>query len=175
MDSPRQRLPATLTTTRLVLTTPALAHVPAIAELANNPRLLAVLTRLPNPYGESDAVFFVEELARSAEEWAWAIELEGRFIGTIGLHLLDGQPPALGYWLGEPFWGQGYGTEAARAVVQTAQQAGFTALRSRALVSNSASLAVLRKVGFVELGQAFEETGTLVGQPVVLLGQDLPQ
>lgn len=175
MDSPRQRLPASLTTARLELTTPVLAHVPAIAELADNPRLLAVLTRLPNPYRESDAVFFVEELARSAEEWAWAIEYEGRFIGTIGLHLLDGQPPSLGYWLGEPFWGLGYGTEAARAVVDTATLAGYTALRARALVSNAASLTVLRKTGFVELGRGVEQTGTLVGQSVVLLGQDLPQ
>jgi RimJ/RimL family protein N-acetyltransferase len=42
-------------------------------------------------------------------------------------------------------------------------------------VSNAASIAVLRKVGFVELGQGIEETGTLVGQPVVLMGLDLPQ
>jgi len=175
MDRPSLRLPATMTTERLVLTTPSLAHVPAMAELANNETLLAVLTRLPNPYGETDAVFFVEEIARAGEEWAWSIELDGRFIGTIGLHLVDEQLPSLGYWLGEPYWGNGYGTEAARAVVGAAREAGFSALRSRALVSNAASIAVLRKVGFVELGQGIEETGTLVGQPVVLMGLDLPQ
>ena len=164
MDRSRDRLPATVTTDRLVLTTPSLAHVPEMAVLANNRAIYAVLSRLPHPYDESHGRFFVEEIARGPEEFAWSILLQGRYIGTIGLHLLPGQAPELGYWLGQPFWGHGYATEAARAVVAAAREAGYPALRSRALLSNAGSRNVLAKAGFSEIGEAIDDAGTLVGQ-----------
>ena len=164
MDRSRDRLPATVTTDRLVLTTPSLAHVPEMAVLANNRAIYAVLSRLPHPYDESHGRFFVEEIARGPEEFAWSILLQGSYIGTIGLHLLPGQAPELGYWLGQPFWGHGYATEAARAVVVAAREAGYPALRSRALLSNAGSRNVLAKAGFSEIGEAIDEAGTLVGQ-----------
>ena len=164
MDRSRDRLPATVTTDRLVLTTPSLAHVPEMAVLANNRAIYAVLSRLPHPYDESHGRFFVEEIARGPEEFAWSILLQGSYIGTIGLHLLPGQPPELGYWLGQPFWGHGYATEAARAVVAAAREAGYPALRSRALLSNAGSRNVLAKAGFSEIGEAIDDAGTLVGQ-----------
>ena len=164
MDRSRDRLPATLTTDRLVLTTPSLAHVPEMAVLANNQAIYAVLSRLPHPYDESHGRFFVEEIARGPEEFAWSILLQGSYIGTIGLHLLPGQAPELGYWLGQPFWGHGYATEAALAVVAAAREAGYPALRSRALLSNAGSRNVLAKAGFSEIGEAIDDAGTLVGQ-----------
>ena len=164
MDSIKDRLPATMTTDRLVLTTPTLAHVPEMAILANNKTIYAVLSRLPHPYAESDGVFFVENIARGPEEFAWSILRDGHYIGGMGLHLLPDQLPELGYWLGEPHWGQGYATEAAHAVVAAARTAGYPALRSRALLSNAGSRNVLRKVGFIETGEAVDETGTLTGR-----------
>src|SRR5690349_18041013 len=99
----KSRLPAA----RLALTTPAMAHVPEMAVLANNQRIAQVLARLPHPYAESDGVTFITQIARGDTEFAWSILSDGRYIGTIGLHLLPEQLPELGYWLGEPFWGQG--------------------------------------------------------------------
>jgi RimJ/RimL family protein N-acetyltransferase len=167
MNSTRDRLPATITTDRLVLTTPTLAHVPEMAVLANNKAIHAVLSRLPHPYAESDGVFFVEQIARGPEEHAWAILHDGHYIGTMGLHVLPDMLPELGYWLGEPHWGHGYATEAARAVVAAAREAGYPALRSRALVSNAGSRNVLRKVGFIEIGEDVDKAGTLVGQTMM--------
>lgn len=46
MNSMKDRLPATLTTDRLLLTTPTLAHGSAIARLANNARIHDVMSRL---------------------------------------------------------------------------------------------------------------------------------
>jgi RimJ/RimL family protein N-acetyltransferase len=167
MDSIKDRLPATLTTDRLVLTTPTLAHVPEMAVLANNKAIYAVLSRLPHPYAESDGVFFVETIARGETEFAWSILREGTYLGTIGLHLLPDQLPELGYWLGEPHWGNGYATEAALAVVAAARGAGIAALRSRALLSNAGSRNVLAKAGFVETGETVDEAGTLAGRQVM--------
>lgn len=167
MNSIKDRLPATITTDRLVLTTPTLAHVPEMATLANNKAIHAVLSRLPFPYAESDGVFFVEQIARGPEEHAWAIMRDDRYIGTMGLHVWPDRLPELGYWLGEPHWGQGYATEAAHAVVAAARAAGYPALRSRALLSNAGSRNVLRKVGFIEIGEDMDKTGTLTGQTVM--------
>ena len=173
MNSIKDRLPAILTTDRLVLTTPTLAHVPEMAVLANNKAIYEVLSRLPHPYAESDGIFFVEEIARGPEEFAWAIEAYGRYFGGIGLHLLPNQLPELGYWLGEPHWGQGYATEAARAVVTAAREAGYPALRSRALLSNAGSRNVLAKIGFIETGEAIAEAGTLVGRRMMQMRLEL--
>ena len=57
--------------------------------------------------------------------------------------------PEIGYWLGVPFWGQGYATEAARAVIDYAfEEFGSTELRAGARVVNPASRRVLEKCGF---------------------------
>ena len=167
MNSTRDRLPATITTDRLVLTTPTLAHVPEMAVLANSRAIYEVLSRLPHPYDESHGRFFVENIARGPEEFAWSILLQGSYIGTMGLHLLPDQLPELGYWLGQPYWGHGYATEAAQAVVAAARSAGYPALRSRALLGNAASRNVLRKVGFTETGGDVDRAGTLAGRQVM--------
>lgn len=172
MNSIRNRLPDTITTDRLMLTTPALAHVPEMAELANSMAIYQVLSRLPHPYQESHGRFFVENIARGPEEFAWSILLQGHYIGTMGLHLLPDMLPELGYWLGQPYWGHGYATEAAQAVVGAARSAGYPALRSRALLDNTGSRNVLRKVGFIETGEDVDRVGTLAGQQVMQMRLD---
>lgn len=169
MTSLRDALPATITTKRLVLTTPVLAHVPAMAVLANSRAIYEVLSRLPHPYGEQDGRFFVDTIARGPDEFAWSILRDGQFIGVVGLHLQADQLPELGYWLGEPFWGQGYATEAATAVVGATRSAGAAALQARALLTNAGSRNVLHKAGFTETGQGIDEKGTQQGKRVALL------
>ena len=169
MTALKDRLPTTLTTARLVLTTPVLAHVPQMAVLANNKRIHEVLSRLPYPYAEEHGTEFVTEIARGETEFAWSILLDGTYIGTMGLHLLPDQLPELGYWLGEPYWGQGFATEAGRAVIDAARAAGAAALRSRALLTNIGSRNVLKKLGFVEIGEDTDTSGTLTGQTVMLM------
>ena len=174
MTSFTDRLPRSITTERLVLATPTLAHVADMAVLANSKAIHAVLSRLPHPYDESHGRFFVEEIARGPEEFAWVLELNGRFIGNIGLHLLPGRLPELGYWLGEPHWGQGYASEAARAVVAAARAAGAPALRSQALLINTASRKVLSKAGFTEIGEDTAREGTIAGQTVMQMRLEFP-
>jgi len=171
----KDRLPTTIRTARLVLAEPTLAHVPEMAILANNKAIHAVLSRLPYPYGESDGRFFVETIARGDSEFAWAIEHNGVFVGVIGLHLLPGRLPELGYWLGEPHWGQGFATEAGLAAVAAARAAGAAGLRSRALLDNLGSRNVLRKLGFLEIGEDIDTTGTLVGRKIMQMRLEFDQ
>jgi [ribosomal protein S5]-alanine N-acetyltransferase len=50
----------------------------------------------------------------------FALKKTDRLIGGVGLDGSTGdgsEEPALGYWLGQPYWGNGYGREAAAAVI----------------------------------------------------------
>ena len=167
----RHDLSHALQTDRLSLVQPAPEHVGAMARLANNANIHAMMARLPYPYGEDDARFYIEQIAPGPHEHCFAIMRDGdELIGTVGLHLAGGERPELGYWLGERYWGQGYGTEAARAVVEMARAADYPGLRARALASNAASLNVLRKLGFVDDGEGREPDGaTHAGAPALFL------
>lgn len=60
-----------------------------------------------------------------------------------------GDAAELGYWIGVPFWGCGYATEAARGLIDYAfGDLGYKVLTASARVSNPASRRVLEKCGF---------------------------
>lgn len=171
----KDRLSATIRTQRLVLATPALAHAPAIAALANNANVHKWLARLPFPYALADAEYFITEIARSETEFAWVILADDAVTGIVGLHLRPGMLPELGYWLSEPHWGQGLATEAGEAAVAAARAAGAPGLRSRARKDNTGSRRVLEKLGFAEIAEETEREGNLTGQTMVLMRLEFSQ
>ena len=77
----------------------------------------------------------------------------------------------IGYWLGVAFWGQGYATEAARALIDHAfGDLGYDRLAGGARVSNPASRRVLEKCGFQWTGSALPHPGA----GLVRTGRSLP-
>lgn len=152
-----------LETDRLTLRQPTLADVNAIARLAND-RRIAENTRLPHPYSPQHAVDFVRRVAGESREAAFLIEHHHAPIGMVGADWREAETPELGYWLGVEYWGQGFGTEAARAVIDfTFEEFDVALIRSGARVANPASRNILEKCGFqwcgVEL-QRFEALGS---------------
>lgn len=135
-----------LRTARLVLRAPRADDAPAVATLANDLRVSAMTARVPHPYSEADA----EQFIAKARAGAFTVTLaDGSPIGLCGIDLFRGEQPELGYWLGVPYWGHGYATEAARAVIDHAfDDAAVEALTAGARVSNPASRRVLEKCGF---------------------------
>jgi RimJ/RimL family protein N-acetyltransferase len=142
-----QRIPV-LKTARLVLRAPVHSDVPAIVALAGDRRVAENTARIPHPYTAADAAAVFTAINQSGGETVFAIELDGALIGMCGLAPRpDGVE--LGYWLGVPFWSHGYGTEAARAVIDYGfAKLGHDVLHSGARVSNPASRRVLEKCGF---------------------------
>ena len=110
--------------------------------------------RVPHPYGEADAEAFIA--AGLKHRFVIARKKDGVFLGMIGLHPEDGYE--FGYWLGKPFWGVGYATEAARRLVhyafeeldQPTAQAGW-------FHDNPASGNVLAKLGARHNGSRMRE------------------
>ena len=138
-----------LETERLVLRRPALADVKAIARLINDRRIAQNTARIPHPYAVSDAEDFVNFVAQQPQDTNFLITREGELIGGIGVDLSKSATPEIGYWIGLPFWGQGYATEAARAIIDYAfEEFGCSELRAGARVVNPASRRVLEKCGF---------------------------
>jgi RimJ/RimL family protein N-acetyltransferase len=115
--------------------------------IANDKRIHEMLARLPHPYTKADALNFIENIARTENEHAYAItQKDGQLIGMIGLQLHPNDMPELGYWLGEPYWGKGYATEAVGALL--AEVVDHTSISARSITKNEASVAVLLKAGF---------------------------
>ena len=127
-ETVRETSPKTLQTARLILRPPRLQDTKAIAALANDIRIAQNTLRLPHPYTVADAETFIASTDKGEGEAAFIVTLRsGALIGVAGIAKLNGSAPELGYWLGVPFWGHGYATEAARAVIDYA----FTRARLR--------------------------------------------
>jgi RimJ/RimL family protein N-acetyltransferase len=79
-------------------------------------------------------------------------------VGACGVSRIGDPSEAtweLGYWFGVPYWGLGYASEAAQAVMAWARdQLGALVFGAGHFVDNPASGAVLRKLGFVPTGPA---------------------
>lgn len=148
-DQFREHSSVVLETARLRLRKPTLADVKAIAVMANDRRVAENTRRLPYPYTQAHAEAFIQAQAKG-DETVFLIELK-RDRTALGLCGLAGpaSSPELGYWLGHRHWGNGYGSEAARAVIAH----GFTAtpayrLTAGARVTNPASRRILEANGF---------------------------
>ena len=144
----------TLTTEHLILRPFTLADAPDVQRLAGDHEIAATTLRIPHPYLDGMAEEFLGglEAARArGERLAYAITRreDGVLLGAIGLELVaEHERAELGYWIGKQYWGNGYCTEAARAVVRY----GFTELKLNRIEAhhfgmNTASGRVMRNTG----------------------------
>ncbi len=149
-----QKQPVILTTERLLLRSFTMEDIPALLPLIGAREVAATTLRIPHPYTVDDAKQFLEY-----SDGVWAKGEGARFgiflregeklCGGIGLQShREHNQAEIGYWMGVPFWGSGYCTEAVRAVLAY----GFGTLRLNRIHAghfsgNPASGRILRKVG----------------------------
>jgi RimJ/RimL family protein N-acetyltransferase len=145
----------TLETERLVLRPPGAQDIARIVLLADNWDVARQTARLPFPYTPADAEAFLA----ICPEGCFAVTLDRLFIGMIGLEDRENDHSELGYWLGEPYWGQGFATEAGEAVLRFGFEArGAEAIASGHFMDNPASGRVLQKLGFRYTGIAMRKS-----------------
>jgi 8-oxo-dGTP diphosphatase len=121
------------------------------------------LSRLPYPYTETHGREWIasvqhEHATGCARRFAVALKGDNRLIGGCGLdgEMLDGvtDEPVLGYWLGQPYWGNGYGCEAVAALVDyTFRTFAAEAISAYTDPANIASQKVLLKCGLERTGE----------------------
>jgi len=130
----------------------------SLVEHANNRKIwLNLRDRFPHPYTKRDGREFLRTMLTQRPETAFAIAIGGAAVGGIGFVKMpdvERVSAEIGYWLGEPFWGQGISTEAVVAVTRYAIAThGFTRLFAMPFASNQASCRVLEKAGYVLEGR----------------------
>ncbi len=129
----------------------------AIHSVINDWDIVSKLSRVPWPYTMSDAQGFAryaETAADNGSDLVLAVCLRPslQIIGTIGCAKRDTGDWELGYWLGKSFWGHGFVTEAAQALVAGMfESCRVPVLMSGHHLDNPASARVLAKLGFTPL------------------------
>ncbi|MDP9128676.1 MAG: GNAT family N-acetyltransferase [Pseudomonadota bacterium] len=149
-------------TERLLLRALKETDLPRLVELIGEWDVVRWLVQLPHPYILKHAQEFHNRMAEchrqgAAEYFVIASRADKGLMGAVGLHPSRTEPRpgelVLGYWLGKPFWGQGFMTEAVAATIALA----FASDENKTILSttdpaNEASQKVLRKAGFTYLG-----------------------
>src|SRR5262249_19769776 len=139
-----------LETSRLILREWMESDIPELVPLIGAREVAEMTLRIPYPYEEEHARKFIASVPKENElRLSIRLRNDGRLVGEIGLHpLMEHQRAELGYWIGVPFWGKGYATEAAREVMRY----GFETLKLNRIFggvfeNNAASRAILLKLG----------------------------
>jgi ribosomal-protein-alanine N-acetyltransferase len=142
--------PPTLETARLRLRPYRDADIAELVPLIGTREVAATTLRIAHPYTEQDGRDFLALAQEPDKIWlVVALRSDGRQIGGIGLRVDQQHHHAeLGYWLGVPYWGQGYATEAAREMLRY----GFETLQLHRIFAshfkpNAASGRILVKLG----------------------------
>jgi RimJ/RimL family protein N-acetyltransferase len=149
----------TLTTERLVLRPLTLAHAPAVQRLAGAREVADTTLTVPHPYPDGVAEAWIAmhpDRFAAGDEAVFGITLRetGELMGVVGLVSTRAHRRAeLGYWMGVPFWGRGFCTEAARAAVRFAlTDWEMSRVTAHHFTRNPASGAVLLKAGMMREG-----------------------
>jgi [ribosomal protein S5]-alanine N-acetyltransferase len=149
-----------LTTPRLVLRPFAHADAPAVQELLSDAEIAAGTLRIPHPYPAGAAAEWIAGLASKWAEgrfaaWALADAESDQLRGAISLRLSPAHRRAeVGYWVARAAWGQGYATEAVRAMIAY----GFDVLHlhrveGHCYTENPASARVMQRAGMRHEGR----------------------
>ena len=140
---------------------------PDVERLAGDWNVARMTTRIPHPYPAGSGAMWIathDPARRNGSAYPSAVTRGGELVGCVGLNNLDSKSWThrvpdeqatleLGYWIGAPFWGKGYATEAAAAVIAFAfGWLGKTHLVAGCFPDNAASRRVLEKHGFAANG-----------------------
>ncbi len=131
-----------------------ISDIDQLVALAYNPQIAQFLDDgFPSPYNRESGLGYLQAIEEAEAGFMFrAIDLNGLAIGSIGLkpkagiqrHVLE-----VGYWLGEPYWGQGIMSWAIREMCELGfTQAGIKRITAGVMEHNTGSQRVLEKAGF---------------------------
>ena len=130
----------------------------SLVKYINNWNITKNMTdKIPFPYTETNGREFIEYAGKDDPIHIFAIDIDGQAAGSIGIHPQDDihrKNAELGYWLAEPYWGQGIMTNAVKQMVVFAFNTyDIDRVFARPFGTNKASQRVLEKAGFMLEGK----------------------
>ncbi len=143
-----------LATERLLLRPLQREDAGIVEEYASDYAIAKTTLNIPHPYPVGSALDYIESVLASetsGKQHVFAIteKKTGNLLGTIALNITAAHSRGeLAYWVGKPHWGQGYGTEAARRLLEY----GFETLQLRKIFAasftdNPGSWRIMEKIG----------------------------
>jgi RimJ/RimL family protein N-acetyltransferase len=142
-------------TPRLLLRPGFPEDAPALAKAIGDEAVVRNLAVVPWPYTLRDAEAFLAAPKDPVLPSFLIFERDHggpRLIGSCGLGRRSSGAVELGYWIGRPFWGRGFATEAGQALIEIARTLGLRQLEASHFIDNPASARVLDKLGFESTG-----------------------
>ena len=133
-----------------------------LVSLINNWEVACWVSAVPHPYTPADGREWIARVRQDhatgrPRRFAIALKDTDRLIGGVGLDGStgdDSEEPALGYWLGQPHWGNGYAREAVAAVIDYGLRTlGMATIRAYTDPGNLASQKVLLHCGLKQIGE----------------------
>lgn len=127
------------------------SDVERLVFLASNQNVSRYLTSFfPYPYTQEDAEYWVNEGCNTGI--TRVIEFKGEFVGAVGAHPKAGEyqrSATIGYWLGEPYWGNGIAAESLSILTgYVFETTNLVRLQASIFSPNKASMSVARKAGY---------------------------
>jgi ribosomal-protein-alanine N-acetyltransferase len=136
-----------------VLRAPLRTDAPRLALLAGDYEVASMTGTIPYPYSEEMAAEWIDSVLAGEEGVVFVIVRSDALIGCTGYRAFGTDHAELGYWIGRPYWGLGYATEAVRALIVYAFETdGFDYLTVGHFRDNPASERIIAKFGFTPQG-----------------------
>ncbi len=130
---------------------------PQLTQLANNKKISDWIINMPFPYGEFNAVHRMSHVVngfnnKSHFVFTIATKADDLLIGEISINIRECESAEIGYWLGEPYWGQGYMSESIAKIVDFGfERLNLTSIYATVDKNNPNSIHVLVKQGFKQI------------------------
>ena len=144
----------TLTTERLILRPFTTADAPAVQRLAGDWDVAKMIGTIPHPYEDGMAEAWIASHAAEFDlnkpTYAVVCKDSDKLIGAIDLHAFEPSDnrAELGYWIGKPYWNQGFATEATKEFIRYGFEVmGLNRIAALHYRYNPASGAVMQKAG----------------------------
>lgn len=147
--------PVAIATARLVLRPVAPDDAAEVAASCRDWESVRYTTRIPHPYPDGEAARYIAEARREWDAGRFFLFAarrpapDGDYIGQVGLAPDPSEEEAeLSYLVARPAWGEGYGTEMARAALRFGfERLGMAAIFATVVPENIASDRLLRRLG----------------------------
>jgi len=165
-----------ISTERLLLRPFQPSDAPRVRALASDYEVAKYCISLPHPYPADAAERWIashDDLRSNGVGFPFAIVRDNDVVGCISIKRNPAREFELAYWLGRAYWGNGFATEAAAAILDFAfVERDLRYLRARFVSDNKASARVLTKPGFLTTGRERVLLGTEIGVTHVVLPRD---
>ena len=145
-----------ITTQRLILKRPdKTINNRVFASLVGDWDIAKWLSDVPFPYTEKHAEKFIKR--SSPDDLRFSVFYDEILVGGVGVSFEENNQLDLGYWIAKDYWGNGFATEASKGLIDYVKnETEFKAITACYVKGNKTSAKVLKKLGFIEIGECEE-------------------